>query len=1335
MIRSAVTAILIFLILTGCAKRESPGDAAVERIDLEIKYDEAAETISVFIAGSDTPVLVQNAKNGFRPYIHPIVAPDGNGVLTEYSPGHHPHQTGLYWGFTRVNGRDYFHNTGSDYWRKISAGIREAQGPASRFHQHESHNHDHDHGHHHHHGDIPGADNGVVQWQTVYDLLDENGHPILTETQNWTMQVADGKFTLDLEWRGEAKTDITIGKFDYGGLFLRMPWQEGIQAEVVNAVRDRNERAEGQRAMWLNVAMQVPGRENFANIAIFDHSGNNGYPTPWRVDGQFGVGPSRTIMEEWFIEEGDTEVIRYRMLVHTGEMNDVEITSAWEDYVDNRGTYSTAAMWGIAREAGFEAEFLTPREAAANMTLIDGFKVTAWAGEPDITTPMAFAWDDRGRLWVAENNDYESRGTGFSAAGNSRILILEDTNGDGYADSRKVFLEGIAFPAAMAIGFGGLYLGAPPNLLFVPNRDDKADIENIEVLLTGWGIDDRHETINSLHWGPDGWLYGLQGLFTHSNVGKPKPGAKRLYTHNDPFPESLGDLLDGEGVRINGGIWRYHPVKDRFEVVAHGLSNPWGIDHDAKGQLFVTACVIPHLWHIVPGGVYHRQGGSHFNPYIYNDIKTIADHRHRSAHGGASVYLSDAFPETHFGRIFMANIHEHAVLSDILERDGSSFRASHGDDFLLANNAAWVGFSTEIGPDGGLYILDWHDRDICGTAVLNQDTGRVFKVMPEESRAEQWEGRYDDVSGMTDEQLVILQTKNSAWHARRARVNLQYRASKGALAADTHEKLRNMFRSEQNPDWRLRAMWALHITGGLSENDLVAALNHSDEYIRAWAVQMLSEDYAITSPINTGATIFSNWALNRPSEVRAPSSHILAAFERMSRTDNSPVVRLYLASLLHRLNLEHRWGIAEGLMQRGEDAGDHNIPGMLWFGFEPLVADNPGRALAIAGKSWIPVIARYASRRAADSDAFEELVAEIGTRPEQQIPLLEGLRDGLEGRRSDLVVPPNWEQVYGQLRNVPGRVSELALDVAQQFGDREASMQFLATLINDNAPIDQRREALRALAEEQSDDLKNKIPALLASRLRVEAIRAIASFNDANLGRLLLEKYPDFDNREKSETVRALASRPVYGRLLTQALKDGKIPKRDIPVDVARQLQRVVGVGFVDVWGPIGDEQTANEMAYARFRAMLTEPALAQADARRGRLVFQSTCGPCHVMYDEGGTIGPDLTGSNRQNIDYILRMVIDPNEMVADAYKLVVISTRDGRTYSGNIVSESERQITLRTVGLDEVVINKSDIQTREDTGVSLMPPRLFDTLTDDEVKDLIKYLQTDTQVSLPPN
>jgi len=1241
-------------------------------IPLKIVQNDGDGTISIFRAGEKEPLLVQNAKEGFRPYIHPIVAPDGKGILTEYSPGHHKHQTGLYWGFTRVNGRDYFHNPQGDYWKRLAASVVEEEGD-------------------------------IVKWQTSYQLIDEKGMPLMEETQNWSMQLVGGKYLLDLEWKGEAKTDLVIGQYDYGGLFLRMPWKEGIEGEIVNAARKRNEHAEGQAAMWANVGMKLEGRDDWANVAIFDHPENRGFPNKWRVDDQLGLGPAYTRDGDWNLEKGQTETLKHQLVIYTGKLNEMEMTEAWNRFSGREGMYSTTELWTLARQEGRNAKFLTPQEAVEAMTIKQGYQVNVWAAEPMMTQPMAFCWDDRGRLWIAENKDYESRGHGFSNAGTSRILILEDTDGDGAADSQKVFMEGLAFPAAIAVGFDGLYVGAPPNLLFVPDKDgdDKADMDGIEILLTGWGIRDRHETLNSLHWGPDGWLYGLQGFATPSKIRKPNGDAK-LYFHNDPFPE---DLLEADGVDINGGVWRYHPVKHRFEVVAHGFSNPWGIDYDAKGQLFITACVIPHLWHVVPGGIYHRQGGQHFNPYVYEDIKTIANHSHSSAHGGARIYQSDAFPKEEHGRIFMANIHEHAVLSDILVPKGSGFEGVHGDEFMMANNAQWVGFSMEIGPDGGLYVLDWHDADICGQEVLNEETGRIFRIMPVKSLAKDFAGRYADLNTMTDRQLVALQTNASDWHARRARGILHKRAAAGKLQAGTHAQLKTIFEKDRNPDWRLRAMWSLHLTGGMAPSELVESLEDKDPHIRAWAIQLLCED-------------------------RSPSAAALAKFQSMARRDPSPVVRLYLAAALQRIDTEDKWAIAGNLLRHKVDEKDHNLPKLIWFGIEPLMAENPDRFLELSTASQIPLVTQYIARRAVDGDELQRLVALIGKGGPNTQQLLTGMLSGMEGR-TDLQTPANWKTVSAKLQRGSSGIKALAMEISGLFGDTEATQRAFAVLRDKKAPIDQRRKALQTLAAQQQPGLVAELPKLLQEPvIRKDAIRAVAAFDSDPLGKLLIDSYRSFNSEEKSEAVQTLSSRARYGNMLTSEIKANRIPKREVPPNVARQLLRVVGSGFIEVWGPI-EQVASDEAAYERYRKLLSQSALAQADVKRGKALFQQTCGSCHKLYGEGGVIGPDLTGSNRRDINYILLNVLEPSAEIQDDYRMVVINTRDGRTYSGNVIGDDQRQLTLRIVGQEEpVLINKSTIQSKEVAPVSMMPPGLFEHLDEKEVVDLVAYLGTNARV-----
>jgi putative membrane-bound dehydrogenase-like protein len=1269
-------------------KVKAPTDIKQSSFHIQQTDDE----IRVFTGGGKAAVVIQNAKPDFRPYIHPILAPGFTAELTEYSPGHHKHQTGLYWGFTRINGtgaepgelkewfynpdkpkdiqnkigRDFFHNPDGDHWLKVSAEVLTAEGE-------------------------------VVKWKTVYHMLDASQVPILKETQTWTFTEKDNKYLLSLEWQGEALTDITVNKFDYGGLFLRMPWKDGIKGEVINAARQKNEKAEGQRAMWVDVGMEIDGLDQWGHIAIFDHTGNKDYPQPWRVDGQLGIGPVPVRLGDWEIKKGETKIFQHQIVAYTGELDDTILNDLWGDYVGDKGMYNTASLWDIAKQEGRDAKLLSPKEAVEAMTVKPGYTVNTFASEPMITQPMAFCWDDKGRMWIAENRDYESRSEGFSNSGDSRILILEDTDHDGVADSKKVFLEGIPFPSAIAVGHGGVFIGAPPNLLFVPdkNGDDKGDEKDAKVLLTGWGIRDRHETINSFHWGPDGWLYGLEGFATPSKIRKPK-GEGRIYKHRDVFPKNL---LEADGVDINGGVWRYHPIKDRFEVVAHGFSNPWGIDYDSKGQLFITACVIPHMFHIIQGGIYHRQGGQHFNPYVYEDIKTIVDHRHRSAHGGARIYQSDAFPTDQQGRLFMANIHEHAVLSDILTPNGSGFTASHGDDFMMANNAQWVGFSMEVGPAGDLYVLDWHDAEICGDAVVNKDTGRVYRIMPENSQAENWPGRFDDLNSKSDSELVELQLSKSNWHAQRARVILQYRATKKALESPAVSRLNDLLAHHKSEDTRLRALWTLQITNNISQDGLLDLLADKDQYVRGWAIQFLVED-------------------------GQPSARAIQKMTALAIKETSPVVRRYLAAALQRIAEVDRWPIAESLVRFKEDINDPNIPLMLWFGIEPIVVKQPEKALLLAMESKIPSIAQKIGRRLVDGNQLEKLTAAVGQKSDVQSHLLNGMLAGLEGN-IDVKEPTNWANVYTSLKT-DSNLSSMVDAIAIKFGNAEASKKMLAIIKDQRAQLPDKISAIQGLAAQQNPTLQIEIPKLMEDpHLRSQAIKAIAAYDDRELGKVLFKIYADLTSKEKEEAIMTMASRPTYGQFLGDALKKGIIPKSDIPAHIVLQLRAVLGNGFVEIWGPIDDISQTLQVEYKKYQGLLTDDALAKASTGKGKQIFQQRCATCHILHGEGGKIGPDLTGSNRTNITYLLSNILNPSGEVQEDYKLVVITTQDGRTYSGNVIAENERSLSLRVVGQDPIAINKSQIRTRDVTEKSMMPEGLLNNLSKEEILDLIAYLK----------
>ncbi|MDE2507395.1 MAG: dehydrogenase, partial [Planctomycetota bacterium] len=599
---------------------------------------------------------------------------------------------------------------------------------------------------------------------------------------------------------------------------------------------------------------------------------------------------------------------------------------------------------------------LPPEDAARAMTVPPGFRVTLFAGEPDVHQPIAFAIDDRGRLWVAEAYSYPIRVPDDQAR--DQILIFEDTDGDGKFDSRKVFADRLNLVSGLELGFGGVYVGAAPHLLFIPdkNHDDKPDGPPV-VLLDGWGYQDSHETLNSFVWGPDGWLYGCHGVFTHSRVGKPgTPDADRL--------------------PINAGIWRYHPTRHVFEVFAEGTSNPWGLAFDRYGDAFETACVIPHLYHMIDGAHYERQAGSDFNPYVYEDIKTIADHRHyvggnphagngRSAdaggghaHSGAMIYQGGAWPAEYVGGLFMNNIHGARINHDLLVPQGSGFVGKHAPDFLLANDSWSQIISLKYGPDGQVYFIDWYDRQQChhtGVNIHDRTNGRIFKLTygaPEPVKV--------DLRQMTSPDLLKLLEQPNEWYVSRALRILHERGEDGDARLVA---LRRSFDAKR-PVTRLRNVWALYATAGnderaaesLAETARILLRLDDDPHVRAWAVR-IAVDRLPSRLTVAKKTIGEDECIN--------VAQLPAEFVEHAAKDPSPIVRLALASALQRLPLKQRWAIIEGLVAHSEDAADHNLPLMYWYAFESLAAAEPAQALKIATAAKIPTLLPFTVRRVA----------------------------------------------------------------------------------------------------------------------------------------------------------------------------------------------------------------------------------------------------------------------------------------------------------------------------------------------------------------------------------
>jgi putative heme-binding domain-containing protein len=530
---------------------------------------------------------------------------------------------------------------------------------------------------------------------------------------------------------------------------------------------------------------------------------------------------------------------------------------------------------------------------------------------------------------------------------------------------------------------------------------------------------------------------------------------------------------------------------------------------------------------------------------------------------------------------------------------------------------------------------------------------------------------------------------------------LQNRALKNEVGQETFDTLANILHRENNADHRLRALWALHITGGLEKNDLEKLLNDDNEYIRSWSIQLLCED-------------------------KSASKTVIKKFTIMAKNDPSPIVRLYLASALQRIKPKYRWPIAENLAKHNADTADHNIPNILWYGIEPIIADNPEKALELSNQSHIPLLTRHIARRLTVANHLEILVNEIGNNDGNRKLLLLGMRDGLDGQ-NNLIAPKNWVKVYRKLRRTNDESGSIALQLSLKFGDEVAGATLLETVLDKKNTLTDRQRAIRSLANKKHPDFNNKLGTLLYDdSIRNDIIRAIAYFENDYLAEILLKRYPNFSPDEKLEVIHTLSSRPNYGSLLTQAIDRGDIKRNEVPVYIARILLRIVGNRFLEVWGPIEGISPNTEAKFLKYQKLLTNNALDEANPYIGKQIFKQTCISCHKLYGEGGLVGPDLTGANRTDINYLLGNIVTPNAIIRDDYKMAIVSTDDGMVYSGVVKSENPQFLELRVANFQEPVkIPKSQIMDREITAMSMMPEGLIEHLSDKQIINLFSYLR----------
>jgi putative membrane-bound dehydrogenase-like protein len=978
---------------------------------------------------------------------------------------------------------------------------------------------------------------------------------------------------------------------------------------------------------------------------------------------------------------------------------------------------------------------MAPAEAARGFHMPEGFSVSVFAAEPDVRNPIAMAWDGRGRLWIAENYTYAERTKKFDLALRDRVLIFEDTDGDGRPERRSVFLDTAQRLTGIEVGTRGTWLMCPPQLLFVPDRDgdDRPD-GAAEVVLDGFDVppENYHNFANGLKWGPDGWLYGRCGASAPGNVRRP----------GEP---------SSSAIPLAGGIWRYHPRSKVFEPLSHGTTNPWGHDWDEHGELFFVNSVNGHLWQMIPGAHFRRPHTLSPNPLVYEPMEMHADHWHWDtgkdwissrtsmgehgrlggghAHSGAMIYQGGQWPEASHNRLLTLNLHGKRANADRLEREGSGYKAKHEPDTLMAADPFFRGIDLSYGPDGTVYVLDWSDTGECHENTgVHRTSGRIYALKYGDPKPKP----APDLSKLTGTQLVDLHSEKNEWFTRQARRELAGRAEAGAIPNDVTAQLARIVDSSGDVRLKLRALWTLQTLDRAPADLLRPLLEDADEHVRTWAVRLLTDAWPLDTP--TGKP--------RAEGARVPAD-LLDRFARMAREDGSGLVRLALASTLQRLPLARRPALAAALLSRAEDAADPNLPSLVWYGLIPLAVETPEAIAPLAAEGRFPRVREWTARRFAELLArnpgpLELLLAATHDKDDAtRLDVINGMTAGLAGVRK-AKSPASWAAYPKQFAGPDaGRAQSLARGIDVVFGDGRALGEVRRLALDDKAELSIRKAALTSLIESGPPDLGSVCEGLLKVRfLNTVALQGLIRSADPAVGKRIAASYRTFHPSERAAVVEALASRPEFAAELLDRMAAGEIPRTDLSASQARQirgmgrpeLQRRLG----EVWGELRDSPRDKAELMARLTSELTTARVATEDLGRGRAVFIKACSSCHRLFGSGAEIGPDLTGAGRKDLSYLLSNIVDPGAVVSKDFQMTVLGLADGRVVSGIVTSENDASIAIQTAQA-KLAIPRSDVQDRRQSTDSLMPEGLLQTLTPRQVRDLIAYLMSDAQVDLP--
>lgn len=967
----------------------------------------------------------------------------------------------------------------------------------------------------------------------------------------------------------------------------------------------------------------------------------------------------------------------------------------------------------ILRRLPGEEGPLSPADALTRLKTPEDLVVDLVLSEPEIGQPLFLSFDERGRLWVMNYRQYPNP-EGLTVVsrdkflrtvydktpappphhihGADKITIHEDTDGDGRFDLHKTFVDGLNLATSFARGRGGVWVLNPPYLLFYPdaNQDDVPDGDPV-VHLEGFGLEDSHSVASNLRFGPDGWLYASQGSTVTGNI-------KHFGTKEKPI-FSMGQL-----------IWRYHPDTRQYEIFAEGGGNTFGVEIDSKGRLYSG-----HNggdtrgFHYVQGGYYQKGFGKHgelSNPYAFGYFPQMAHHSVPRFTHTFIIYEGAALSAQYAGKIFgVGPLQSHVIMSDV-QPLGATFKTRDIGNAITSSDPWFRPVHVTSGPDGAVYVADFYEQRIDHASHyqgrVDKSTGRVYRLRAKDSNPAM--PRFNYAKASSAELVEALRNENR-WHRQTALRVLADRKDKSLASTLTS------LAEKERGQMALEAFWALNASVGLSDSLAHRMLKHPDPFVRLWCVRLMADD-------------------------RTVSASLAGDLAEMAIQEPNVEVRCQLACSARRLPANQALPLVRNLLTRDEDVADPFLPLLLWWAIEAHATANRDDVVQLFrdGSLWEKPLVKQTilerlMRRFGQAGAQKDLLAcaqllELAPNKELASLLMKGFETAFSGR--ELVGLPR------ELTAAIAKAGGGSLALRLRSGDAAAVAEALRAVANEKGDAKERIRYLQIFGQVQQPTCVPVLLQLAISKqpddVRSASISSLQSYDDPRIPEELVRGAGQMPVAVREVAFSVLTSRRSWAGKLVAAVAAGTVPRDQVPRAVVQRMLFLRDTGLAaqvkQQWGDVQDAST-DEMRQLvdRFSQVI---ATASGNPYKGKRLFDQNCGKCHVLFNAGGNIGPDLTAYKRDDLRGVLMNVVNPSLEIREGFENFVVVTADGRTLNGFVTDQDNRVVVLKQADGQTVLIPRDDIEDMSAIKRSIMPEGLLKDYNDQQVRDLFAYLRS---------